>query len=78
MISVILLFNVIIAVIHPLKYIPQIQRILETRSVNDLSLTYLYGETFINISSLILFIEVSFNVHSWIYFIPTIFENHYH
>jgi hypothetical protein len=74
MVSIILILNILISIIHPLKYIPQIIHINESQSVNDLSLYYLQGETVLNILSMIICIDMTLHIDKLIYFFPIIFE----
>lgn len=74
MISLLLIINIIISIIHPLKYLPQIIHIIETESVDDISMCYLNIETLLNILTLIIFIKITLGSNNLIYFIPNIGE----
>ena len=51
MLSVFIIINIVISIIHPLKYIPQCIHIIRRESVDDLSLSYIHSEVLLNLSS---------------------------
>lgn len=75
MITLILITNIIVSILHPLKYIPLCLHINERQSVDDISIHYIQGEMLLNGISTTISITMLFNnLNNLIYFLPIIFE----
>lgn len=74
MLSIILITNIIVSILHPLKYIPQCLHIIQRESADDISLQYIHGEILLNAISTTISINMLFNVHNFVYFLPIICE----
>jgi len=67
--------NIIVSILHPLKYIPLCLHINERQSVDDISIHYIQGEMLLNGISTTISITMLFNnLNNLIYFLPIIFE----
>ena len=75
MIPLIIIINIIVSILHPLKYIPLCLHINHRESVDDISVHYIQGEILLNGISITISISMLFsNVHNILYFLPIIFE----
>ena len=74
MIHTIVVINMLISFIHPLKYIPQIIHINRRQSVEDISLNYILSEVIENLISISLTLKVMFDTHEFAYFVPIFSE----
>ena len=74
MISIFILVNIIISIMHPLKYIPQIIHINRRESVEDISLHYIGSEVTLNCLSTSLTLKMILETHNFIYFLPIFCE----
>jgi len=74
MISVFILVNIIISIMHPLKYVPQIMHINRRESVEDISLHYVGSEVILNCLSTSLTLKMILETHNFIYFLPIFCE----
>ena len=74
MISIILITNIIVSILHPLKYIPQCLHIIQRESADDISLQYIQGEILLNAISTTISVSMLLNVHNFLYFLPIICE----
>jgi len=74
MISIFILVNIIISIMHPLKYIPQIIHINRRESVEDISLHYVGSEVILNCLSTSLTLRMILETHNFIYFCPIFCE----
>ena len=74
MISVILITNIIVSILHPLKYIPQCLHIIQRESADDISIRYIQGEILLNAISTSISVSMLLNVHNFMYFLPIICE----
>ena len=68
------IFNTIISILHPIKYIPQIIHTINTEKANDLSQLNIICEIGLNLMSLTSCILIYFSVGKKIYFLPIIIE----
>jgi hypothetical protein len=69
-----LLLNILISVLHPIKHIPQILHTLHTRSVEDLSKTNILCELGINLMSVSSCVLVYIYMGKKPFFIPVLVE----
>ena len=69
-----LLLNILISILHPIKHIPQILHTLNTRRVEDLSKTNIICELVINIMSVSSCILVYIYMGKKPFFIPVLVE----
>ena len=74
MISIFFIINILVSIMHPLKYIPQISHINNRQSTEDISLNYVLGEVIENIISTSLTLKMIFDTHEFVYFIPLFSE----
>ena len=74
MISVFIIVNIIISIMHPLKYVPQIMHINRRESVDDISLHYVGSEVILNCLSTSLTLKMILETHNFIYFLPIFCE----
>lgn len=74
MISVFIIVNIIISIMHPLKYVPQIMHINRRESVEDISLHYVGSEVILNCLSTSLTLKMILETHNFIYFLPIFCE----
>ena len=74
MISIFFIINILISVMHPLKYIPQITHINRRQSVEDISLNYVLCEIMENLISTSLTFKMILDTHEFVYFIPIFSE----
>ncbi len=68
--SILLILNISISVIHPIKHIPQIIHKMKTKKVDDLSKANIMCEFVLNILSLISSILVYFYIGKQPFFYP--------
>tara|TARA_Y100000816_G_C25797427_1_gene417696 strand:+ start:22 stop:387 length:366 start_codon:yes stop_codon:yes gene_type:complete len=69
-----LLLNVIISILHPIKHIPQILHMVNTKRVEDLSKTNIICELGLNLLSVTSCILIYINMGKKTFFIPVIVE----
>ncbi len=74
MISIFFIINILISVMHPLKYIPQITHINRRQSVEDISLHYVLSEVIENLISTSLTLKMILGTHEFAYFVPIFSE----
>ena len=74
MISIFFIINILISVMHPLKYIPQIIHINRRQSVEDISLHYVLSEVIENLISTSLTLKMILCTHEFAYFVPIFSE----
>ena len=74
MLSLFIIVNIVIAVLHPLKYIPQCIHIVRRESVDDLSLSYIGSEVLLNLSSTSITLNMLIVTHNFVYFVPIFCE----
>ena len=72
--TLLLIINVIISILHPIKHIPQILHTINTKRVEDLSKTNIICELSLNILSLSSCILVYFYMGKQLFFLPIIIE----
>lgn len=72
--TILLIINVIISILHPIKHIPQILHTINTKRVEDLSKTNIICELSLNILSLSSCILVYFYMGKQLFFLPIIIE----
>jgi hypothetical protein len=72
--SILLILNIIISVIHPIKHIPQIVHTMKTKKVDDLSKANIICEFVLNILSLTSSILVYFYIGKQPFFLPIVIE----
>ena len=68
------LFNTLISILHPIKYIPQIVHTIHTQKANDLSNLNIICELGLNVMTLTSCIVIYFNVGKQNFFLPIIIE----
>jgi uncharacterized protein with PQ loop repeat len=72
--SFILLLNIIISILHPIKHLPQIAHTIQTKKVEDLSKINILCELGLNILSVTSYIMIYICMEKKTLFIPIIVE----
>ena len=74
MIPIFFIINILVSIMHPLKYIPQITHINRRQSVEDISLNYVLCEAMENLISTTLTLKMILDTHEFAYFVPLFSE----
>lgn len=74
MIPIFFIINILVSIMHPLKYVPQITHINRRQSVEDISLNYVLCEAMENLISTTLTLKMILDTHEFAYFVPLFSE----
>jgi len=72
--NILLVMNIFISILHPIKHIPQIIHTINTQKVDDLSKTNILCEIGLNILSLTSCILAYFYIGKQTFFLPIVIE----
>lgn len=74
MIPIFFIINILVSIMHPLKYVPQIYHIHNRQSVGDISLNYVLCEMMENLISTTFTLKMILDTHEFAYFVPLFSE----
>lgn len=74
MLSTLFIINIILAVFHPLKHVPQCVHMIRHETADGLSMQYIRGELVLNTLTVAVSISMFMTKHHVIYLVPVIFE----
>ncbi len=72
--TILLIMNIFISILHPLKYIPQILHTIDTQKADDLSKTNILCELGMNVLSSISCILAYYYIGKQAFFLPVVIE----
>lgn len=72
--NILLVLNIFISILHPLKHIPQIIHTMETKKVEDLSKTNILCELGMNVFSTISCVLAYYRIGKQTFFLPVVIE----